>query len=293
MTCWTKVLAVTDLSEPALHATERAAMFSAAAQMGLELLHVADLAPLERMRVAMKVTPDQFKRRLLARAVKALDDLASSIHQRFGVSAHTRALAGTLLAQLAKEMDTLDNGLLVCGAVGEASGRFGLGVTALRVLSTSACPVLVVKRPPVERYQRVVVPLDMASASPRIVQQARAAAPDAELVLLHVVEVPFAGHLRYAGVDEESITRYLHVARHEAFAYLSRLADQVGLPDKGVHLTVMQGDPLATIVQVERELGCDLVVMGKYGEDALAEFLLGSLTKRVLASATGDVLVCA
>ncbi|MGW8392274.1 universal stress protein [Pseudoduganella sp. HUAS MS19] len=287
-----KVLAATDLSVNAAYAIERAAMLSKAAGARLEILHVANLAPLERLRLAVEDSPGAIRYRVLSMAMKVLDDLATSIHHRHGISADTRAIAGLLLAELAKEADALADGLLVCSAGGEGADRhFGPGTTALRLLSTAACPVLVVKQAPIGGYKRVMVPLDLSDGSSRILHHARAVAPEAELTLLHVVEVPFENDLRYASMDDEVIERYVQLARSDALARLQVLAKDAGLPAQDVRVLVMEGDPLASILEVELEYACDLVAMGKDGEGALSEFLLGCLTTRVLAASRGDLLV--
>jgi nucleotide-binding universal stress UspA family protein len=50
MTTLKRILAATDFSAPARHAAERAALLSRATGASLDLLHVANLAPLERLR---------------------------------------------------------------------------------------------------------------------------------------------------------------------------------------------------------------------------------------------------
>lgn len=72
----------------------------------------------------MDTTPGEMERRILDAARQRLQDLAAAIQQRYGVAARTHALAGSLLAELAREADSLAAGLLVCGARGKAS--FGI-----------------------------------------------------------------------------------------------------------------------------------------------------------------------
>ena len=45
------------------------------------------------------------------------------------------------------------------------------------------------------------------------------------------------------------------------------------------------------LVELEREHGCDLVVLGKHGVSATQDLLLGSVTRHVLAEGRADVLV--
>lgn len=287
-----RILATTDLSAPARHAAERAALVSAETAAQLDLLHVANLAPLERLRQLMGSSQAELENRVLDAARSKLVDLAGQIHQRFGVVANPRVVAGALLAELARESDALAAGLLVCGAKGESVIRhFVLGTTALRVLSTTRCPVLVVKQPPHEPYRRLLVPVDFSPSSLRAIRHARSLAPGAEVVLLHAFDVPFEGKLRYASVDDEVIHHYRIVAKQEATQKLQALRDLAGLSALGTRLLVLHGDPTFRIIEQEQECDCDLIVVGKHGESVLEELLLGSVTKHVLAESQGDVLV--
>jgi nucleotide-binding universal stress UspA family protein len=45
------------------------------------------------------------------------------------------------------------------------------------------------------------------------------------------------------------------------------------------------------IVRQEQEENCDLVVVGKHGQNVVEDLLLGSTTNRVLAEGSCDVLV--
>ena len=53
----------------------------------------------------------------------------------------------------------------------------------------------------------------------------------------------------------------------------------------------MHGDPSLLLVQQEQELDCDLIVMGKQGDNTLEDMLLGSVTRYALAQSQCDVLV--
>ena len=133
--------------------------------------------------------------------------------------------------------------------------------------------------------------MDFSPSSLRAIRHARSIAPGAELVLLHIFDVPFEGKLRYASVDDEVIHHYRIVAKQEATQKLQALRDQAGLPVVGTSLLVLHGDPTFRIIEQEQECDCDLIVVGKHGEGMLEELLLGSVTKHVLAESQGDVLV--
>lgn len=287
-----RILAATDLSAPARHAVERAALVSKDTAATLDLLHVANLAPLERLRQLMGASPADMEQRVLDAARQHLHALAAALEQRFGVVAGPHVTTGALLAELATKVDGLAADLLVCGAKGESVIRhLALGTMAMRVLSTTTCPVLVVKQPPHESYQRLLLPVDFSPSSLRAIRHARCIAPQAGIVLLHAFDVPFEGHLRYASVDEQTINHYRIIAEQEATQKLHALRDQAGLNPGDASLIVVHGDPTLHIIEQEQEQDCDLIVMGKHGESLLEALFIGSVTKQVLSESQGDVLV--
>lgn len=123
-----RILAATDMSAPARHAVERAALVSKDTASALELLHVADLAPLERLRQLMGASLADMEQRVLDVARQKLGDLGAALEQRFGIAAASHVVTGSLLDELAKKADGLATSLLVCGAKGgkyDSPFRFG------------------------------------------------------------------------------------------------------------------------------------------------------------------------
>jgi len=292
MTQLTRLLATTDLSAPARHAADRAALLASEARASLALLHVASLAPLEKLRRLVAALPPGLEQHVLDVARTELDDLAEALHRHHGVRATTHVAAGPLPAEVAAHAEAWAADLIVLGARGASFMRHALlGSTAERMLGTATRPMLVVKQTAHERYRTVLVPVDFSPASLSSLKLARAVAPLAEIVLLHVFDVPFEGKLRYAGVNEASIEGYRTAARREALQRLRALSDEAALPPRQVRLLALEGAPAPHIVEQEQEQDCDLIVMGKHGESQLEAFLLGSVTRRVLGACQCDVLV--
>lgn len=292
MTPLNRILAATDMSAPARHAAQRAALVGNETSAALDLVHVANLAPLERLRQLMGATADEMQARVLEPAREQLQSLAASLSQRYGVPAGTHVVAGSLLPELARLTDELAAGLLVCGARGESfMWHAVLGTTALRLLSATTCPVLVVKQAPHESYRRVLIAVDFSPSSLHVISDARTVAPNAEITLLHAFEVPFEGRLRYASVDAETIEQYRLTVKQEAIQKLHALRDEAGLSPAVASSLVLHGDPAMRIGEQEQELDCDLIAMGRHGYGAVAQLLLGSVTRNVLAECQCDVLV--
>jgi CPA2 family monovalent cation:H+ antiporter-2 len=182
--------------------------------------------------------------------------------------------------------------LLVLGAHGCGFvRRLVMGSTASRVLRKSRHPVLLVKHPCSGPYRRVLVAIDFSPASIRALKLVRQFAPAADLVLLHVYDVPFAGMLHVAGVDDRTIERYLGDARASALRRVHEEAAAAGLSAADYAVRVELGDPARQVITAEHEAACDLVAIGKHGRHALEELLLGSVATHVLAESNGDVLV--
>jgi nucleotide-binding universal stress UspA family protein len=110
-------------------------------------------------------------------------------------------------------------------------------------------------------------------------------------MLFSAFQVPFEEKLRFAGVDAATIDHYRRQARAEATQRLHALAAASGLKPSAWEPCIVEGDAAQRIVEHEQELDCDLVVLGKHGQSAAEELLLGSVSKHVLAEGTSDVLV--
>ena len=140
-------------------------------------------------------------------------------------------------------------------------------------------------------YQRVLVPLDFSKWSEQAVEVARAVAPGAHLVLMHSFSIPFEEKLRFAGVDDATLSHYRERARQDARDHLEALVDRHSLLPDQFTLSLTEGDAPMHILMQAGERACDLIVIGKHGRQAAEELLLGSVTRHVLAEAEVDVLV--
>jgi nucleotide-binding universal stress UspA family protein len=286
-----RLLAATDLSAPARHAAERAALIAAETGAGLDLLHVASLAPLEKLRQLVGEVPADLEQQLLDASRHELRDIAANLHYRHGVTAGVQVLAGNLLQELAERRDALAADLVVLGAHGGGFMRhLLLGSTAEKIVCRTATPALVVKQAAHAPYRSVLVAVDFSPTSPAALRLARTIAPQAEIILLHALELPLEGKLRFANVDDATLARYQIAARAEAQQNLQALANAAGLAD-GSRQLLVQGNPATAIVEQEQEQDCDLIVVGKHGDTPLEELLLGSVTRHVLGESQSDVLI--
>jgi len=287
-----RLLAATDLSAPARHAAERAASVARATGAALELVHVAAFSRLDELRRLVSDLPPNLSERMREQSQMLLDALAATLRNRYGVSAHTQVLTGSLLRSIEEVASATAADVLVLGARGSSMLRhLVLGSTAERLVSSFTRPMLVVKRAPAAEYRSVLVPVDFSDSSLPALRLARAVAPGADLVVMHAYEAPFEGKLIVAGVEEEHLHDYRARARAEAQQRMATLCDEAGLPPGQVRQVLAHGSPSLCILEQEEDQDCDLLVLGRQGQSRVDDMLLGSVSRRVLVEAEADVLV--
>lgn len=283
------VLVATDLSTSARNAAERAAYLSKAQQASLDLLYVANPAPFERLK-QLVVPDDDLLKRVLDTAGEKIRALAAMLFQRYDISAGVQLAHGTVASEITRVVQDKHSDLLVCGAKGHSvARRLLLGSTVQKMLHRMPCPLLVVKQAPRDAYRTVLVPVDFSPSSLRAIERAKTIAPQAEIILLHAYQAPFESSVRLAHLDHDTLTHYRNVIRKDAVEQLAVLSEIAGVAD--ARQIVVHGDPGWQIAEQEQALECDLIVVGKQGESALEELLIGSVTKHVLNESQCDVLV--
>lgn len=285
------LLAATDFSAPSRHAAERAALLAGESGARLLLIHAVAAGLLADLR-GLLGGADDGERRLLDDAQAQLRALAAQLGDGSGPQVSTELCSGNVLDELLRAGDAHDARLLVVGARGSGFlRRLVLGTTAERLLRRARRPVLVVRQKAHETYRRALVPVDFSAWSLPAIALARCVAPQARLVLLHVVRVPFEDKLHFAGVDPGVIEQYRRQHRAEAGQRLEALARDAGLPAGSWATCLAEGDASLRIAEQEQEQDSDLIVIGKHGRSAAEDLLLGSVTKHVLAEGQADVLV--
>lgn len=138
------------------------------------------------------------------------------------------------------------------------------------------------------RVQRVVVGVDFSEPSGAAVRwTARELAPDAELVLVHAVDVPEPpSFMRGRFPPRETLTG---TAREGADRRLRELS--ASLDVQRIWLEVRDGRADEVIGAVAAEYRADLVVTGAHGERGGVLKQLGSTAERVARGATAPVLL--
>ncbi len=134
-------------------------------------------------------------------------------------------------------------------------------------------------------FAKIVVAVDFEAASQRAVDVAVAMsrASGASVTLLHVYALPIAPYaegLVWPAADFEAAAKRA----------LEREIARVAGPGTHVEGAVRCGGAADQIIEVVKELGADLVVMGTHGRKGVSRMLLGSVAERVVRTSPVPVL---
>jgi universal stress protein E len=162
-----------------------------------------------------------------------------------------------------------------------------------RALAARICPVLVVQDEAQTGYRRVLLALDLSSASASAVAafESLMLTPDVDATVVHAYEPPYQGMLHYAGVGPDMVTRYSESWKREARKAVRELLDNESTRSPWYDI-VIEPHPAATgILRALERYEPDLLVMGTHGGGRLRRALVGSVSNRILQGASCDVLI--
>ena len=288
-----RILAATDFSDDATNAVRRATLLCAETGAQLTLTHVFNQQAIDRLLqwgMEKLRQPDVHQM-----ACQALQEQAHRLQSQLGPSSGQIRLdvrTGHLIKSLNAAIDESRAQLLVCAARGQSVLRHHLlGTTALRMLSATQCPLLVVKASAEQSYRRALVAVDFSNNDHPSFDMARAVAPDASLFIANVAESPFGLQMRYANIEQDVIEHYRGQALRESREALRALRNLVDVQIQDENLQTLQGDPANAIIHAANKNACDLIVLGRHGKGMLERWLPGSVTKQILEESPFDVLV--
>ena len=222
---------------------------------------------IQRMEASSARTLNEAKQQLVALKLKG------TVNQEHG------AVTSMLLKRAPKR-----NGLLVVGNQGlGAIDRFMLGSVSTKLIQYATCPVLVVKNEAVP-LRRIALATDGSDASAKG---------------LKFVLTKFQAD-RSTGKDGRAPI-HVSVIHVMPFSNYQKLKDARKLLKQSVRKLIQAGftaeavchpgNPAQEIMKVAAKQHADLIVMGAQGLGAIARFLIGSVSTRVVQHATCAVLV--
>jgi len=110
----------------------------------------------------------------------------------------------------------------------------------------------------------------------------------ARLTIINIYEpIPTVGPYGEI-VNTELNERYVRELQEHAISPVGRIMEGMGVPYQSRQEV---GQPAAEIIRVAEEEGCNLVVLGSRGLSGFQEFLLGSVSDRVVHHAHCPVLI--
>ena len=177
------------------------------------------------------------------------------------------------------------DGLLVVGSQGlDALDRFMLGSVSTNLIHHATCPVLVVKDEAAS-LRRITLATDGSDASAKALAfvlskfQPDGSSGTGGRVPIHVSVIHVIPLIKYPGLKE---------AGHKLIERSVRKLIKAGFTAEPV---CQLGRPAEEIMKVASKHHADLIVMGAKGLGAIARFLLGSVSTRVVQHASCAVLV--
>jgi universal stress protein E len=277
-----QILAATDFSTRSNRAIRQAGLLAQAQDAQLHILHVVDddqpqgLVGMER-REAERVLTEQM----------------SSMSELRGVQCRPMVVTGDPFDGILRAAAGVRADIVVMGAHRK---QFLLdifiGTTIERVIRKGSFPVLMVNNEAQQRYEKVVVPLDMSESSAdslRVAQSTRLIG-DKRATLLHAFWPVAEGKMFTAGADQASIDEYVASERRRAMDELAAFLVANDLGGGGWALRVEEGGAMEVISRAVTEMRPDLLIMGTHGRSGLLRTLIGSVTEEALRSLSVDIL---
>ena len=283
------VLVATDGSKYGRWALDWVAMLPLVEPAKVMALHVLDVAALRAPFLSQPVIAGTERyiqeeiQRMEARSAKALKEAKQQLTS-LKLKGTARKEQGPVAPTILKRAPKRD-GLLVVGSQGlDALDRFMLGSVSTNLIHHATCPVLVVKDEAAP-LRRITLATDGSEASAKALgfvltkfQPDRSTGKGGHVPIhmsvIHVMPFLKYPELKEAGrrLVEESVRKLV----------------KAGFTAEPV---CQLGKPAEEIMKVASKHHADLIVMGAKGLGAIARFLLGSVSTRVVQHANCSVLV--
>jgi nucleotide-binding universal stress UspA family protein len=138
--------------------------------------------------------------------------------------------------------------------------------------------------------RRILVPVDGSEQAMDAASFAMSEYPDAELVLLHVINPAEAGYSAQASIPSFSEEWYDRAKERaeDRFEEIRAEANEAGVV---VSSDTVVGKPSRAIVEYADENDIDQIVMGSHGRSGVTRILLGSVAESVVRDSSVPVTV--
>lgn len=293
-----RILTPTDFSQDAQQALRWGLYWAQQFEAELHLLHV-----LAEYEANWHESGDAFSQLREARAQqeeKVVEGLQRMLPDgtETGVEAETAFRRGANVADTIREYaDDVEADLIVMGSAGQGGIRNALlGSVADQVVRKGRRPVLTVRRNAMPSdpadVHRVLAPVDFSKHSQQAVRAAKsfAVANGAQLDMLFVAEERTVPIFNDAGLPSINTIRMDPEIVHNSKAALRQLSESVGGPDIEPNAHMAKGNVAKRIVDFAESHKVGLIVMATRGLTGLNKWLIGSVTQRVVRTASCPVV---
>lgn len=225
-------------------------------------------------------------REAVLRPARALVARAEAIAREEGTIVKATVEEGEAAQRIAAVAEAERCGIIVMGRRGKSRlERMMVGSVTARVVGLSPVDVLVVPMGAALGWGTVLVATDGSSDSAAAAAKAVdfAASYGGRVVALSVVDVPDEFHAEAPAVVDKLIEK--------ARGYVGEVAALAEKAGVGCSAAVREGAAPEAIVQLAKEEGAGVIVMGSHGRTGLARLLMGSVTEKVIGHAPSPVLV--
>jgi nucleotide-binding universal stress UspA family protein len=283
------VLVATDGSKYGRWALDWVATLPFVERPSVMALYVLDLAALRAPFLAQPVMAgnepyiQEEIQRMEARSAKTITDTKkelASLKLKGTVRKEQGAVAPTILKRAPKR-----DGLLVVGSQGlDALDRFMLGSVSTNLIHHATCPVLVVKGE-ASPLRRITLATDGSGSSAKALRfvlskfQPDRSTGKGGRVPIHVSVLHVLPLVMYPGLKEASKK------------LLEQSVQKLTKAGFTAEPLCYLGNPAEEIMKAASQQQTDLIVMGAKGLGAIARFLLGSVSTRVVQHSSCSVLV--
>ncbi len=206
-----------------------------------------------------------------------------------------RTRRGHPAAEIVQAAEEHRTDLIVLGSHGRSAvARFLLGSVAERVARHAPCSVLLVRGK--GNLRRVILGVDGSDGAAHAAEWLRQFPlhPDCEVrlvtVLANLEEITRHPMMVFPPLTEMSVPLD-EWQREQALARLAESAGEFAAAGKRSVTEIRSGDAATGLVDVARDEGADLIVVGSHGLGALERVLLGSVPENVLRHAHCSVVI--
>ncbi|ACY12929.1 universal stress protein [Haliangium ochraceum] len=217
---------------------------------------------------------------------------------RYGLSASSRMLDGSVIESICEAADEAQAALVILGSHGRTGlKRFVLGSVAERVVRLCSTSVLVARAPVIDQqgFRRVLVPTDFSEAAEVALDQAASlAAADASIDILHCWQPEeFPDGLIHRTEDAKVHDNLGKQVQDRANSLGNALVRRVAIGKRKVRFHWQHSRPGAGIHEfIEQQAEpYDLIGVGTHGRTGINRLLVGSVAESTVRYAPCSVLV--